>query len=533
MDIHTDTDVSILPRRLRLSTFIALILFTGLTGCINQPQMLPLSKQKIIDRNLVEYPSGFALVPVVEGLDQPTAIAFDGDGSLLVAESGMNGSEPHIFGYHRDGSYFNIYPYKRTVSFYPTGFVLYGPIGGMVAYQGKIYVSHRDRQGKGVITALGYDGSHSTVVADLPAQGDYGVTDLLIRPGNGRLYFGVGTATNSGVVGVDNWDEGWLKKFPDVHDVPYRRAPNSFTYLLGRRFDTPNPRAGLFGGADIAVTAPFQPFDVSNQTQIPGSPDKPNGAIFSVNPDGGDLRVEAFGIHDPRGLGINEYDILYMTNDGMQLRGTRPVQDDPDALLRVGIGVWYGWPDYTADCRPVSERRFQPPERMLIKTGYPDLSFIIDHDTSGLHPPDPSVLVAGSFPSLSGAAKFDFVPPAGPFKEYRGSAIVALDGDRAPFATSGKKLLGPVGFQVCRVDLDHKQVKPFIRNTAGVPASMQAFGTVALERPIDVKFGPDGALYILDFGRMDNKTGIPRLFNGTGRIFKLVSLSEASTRGAK
>lgn len=70
--------------------------------------------------------------------------------------------------------------------------------------------------------------------------------------------------------------------------------------------------------------------------------------------------------------------------------------------------------------------------------------------------------------------------------------------------------------------MDSRQVKDFIRNTAGVPASMQTYGTVALERPIDVKIGPDGALYILDSGRIENKTGIPRLFPGTGRIFKLM-----------
>ena len=67
------------------------------------------------------------------------------------------------------------------------------------------------------------------------------------------------------------------------------------------------------------------------------------------------------------------------------------------------------------------------------------------------------------------------------------------------------------------------------RNTAEVQASMQDFGTIALERPIDVKFGPDGALYILDFGRMENKNGIPRLFPNTGRIFKLMPVPTPTT----
>jgi glucose/arabinose dehydrogenase len=511
--------------------YFALFAAAGLLGgCIHQPQMLPLSKQIPIDRKLVEYPSGTALVPLVDGLNAPTAFAFDADNdALIVAESGADGREPHIFGFHlRDGSYFNIYPYQRSVSFYPTGFALHGPIGGMVVHQGKVIVSHRDRDGSGTISWLDYKGGHGTIVADLPARGDYGVTDLAISPNDGRLYFGVGTATNSGVVGTDNWDQGWLKRYPDVHDIPY--DPNSTLYLLGQRFDTPNPQAGLFE-SDITVTAPFQPFGIGNQTQLFAKNPKPNGAIYSVGIDGGDLHVEVYGVHNPRGLAFDEFSRLYMTNDGMELRGTRPVKNDPDTLLRVSSGVWYGWPDYTTDLHAVSDAFYQPgPEvEMMLKSTYSDLSFLIDHERSGLRAPDPKELVFGVFPSLSGAAKFDLGPASGPFMELHRNAIVPLDGDRSPFANSGQKLLGRIGFKVALVDLDTKQVKDFIRNTAGVPASMQDYGTVALERPIDVKVGPDGAIYILDFGQMENKDGESDIHSGTGRIWKLYKLPEAAT----
>ena len=201
------TSLQLLCRR-TWGTLIGAAILAGMAGCIHQPQMIPADRQKSIDRKLVEYPSGMQLVMLVDGLNSPTAMCVDDEGSLLVAESG--GIEPHIFGFHKDGSYFNIYPYKRSVSFYPGGFVIFGPIGGMKAHAGKIYISHHDRLGKGVISALGYDGTHSTVIADLPAQGDYGVNDIVLGT-NGRLYFGVGTATNSGVVGVDNWNENWLK----------------------------------------------------------------------------------------------------------------------------------------------------------------------------------------------------------------------------------------------------------------------------------------------------------------------------------
>ena len=229
-------------------------------------------------------------------------------------------------------------------------------------------------------------------------------------------------------------------------------------------------------------TGPFQAFTVSDQAKIWGV-DKPNGAIYSVPLDGGEWRVEAFGIHNPRGLAFNKFGSLYMTNDGMELRGTRPVKDDPDSLLKVGFDVWYGWPDYSTDGHPVSD--YQPPLQLLLPSGYSELSFLIDHETSNLHAfaGTPDALVAGVFMPLAGAAKFSFAPDAGPFKNYSGNAIVAMDGDRAPFATSGMKMLGRSGFKVARVDIDTKQVKDFIRNTAGVPASEQPFGTIALDAP--------------------------------------------------
>jgi hypothetical protein len=504
------------PHRRWYRSLLPPLIFSAfaLTGCIHQPQMLPLSRQTVIDRKFVEYPEKTALVQLVKELNCPTAMCWNDKGDMLIAESGIDGSEPHIFGYHKDHTYFNIYPYKRNVSFYPTGFVLYGPIGGMACYQDRICVSHRDRDGKGVITALGYDGTHTTIVANLPAQGDYGVTDVVIH--NGRVYFGVGMATNSGVVGLDNYDR-WLKRHPEVHDEWYSPT-NTPMKPNGYRFDTPNPAAGLFG-ASLAVTGVYQMFGHSNESRI-RPVDKPNGAICSASVDGDEFKVEGYGIHNPRGISF-QYDRLYFTNDGMETRGTRPIVDDPDSLLRLPKDGWLGGPDYSTDGHRISEERYRPPISMLIQTGYREISQLIDQEASGVHLPDFSVLVYGIFPSLSGAAKMDFVPGTGPFKNLQGDVLVALDGDRAPFATSGLKLLSHPGFKVMLVDMDNKQVKEFVHNTAGVPISMQAYGAIGLERPCDVKVGPDGAIYILDFGRMDNASGIPRYYPGTGGLFKL------------
>ena len=512
--------------------WVTCVVLLPLAGCVTGPRLLAPEQQKSIDRRLVETPAGFELKPVAENLTAPSAIAFDTEGNLLIAESGACGREPRIFGWrvNGDGKFFQIYPtgarFSLPFTSVKTGFRIYGPVGGMVVDHGKVYVSHRDAESRGVITAFEFDGSHSTVVADLPAQGDYSVTDLALGP-NGRLYFGMGAATNSGVVGRDNWDAGWVKRFRKVHDIPYIDLK-----LNGYRFDAKNPLAGLFED-EIAVTAPFQPFGKSNETWVRKSPTgKPNAAVYSVSPTGGDLRVEAFGIRRPSGLMFNEFGTLYFTNQGMEMRGTRPVKDDPDALLRLVPGASYGWPDYSADLRSISESIFQPPIEAIIRSGYREVSAVIDQTASGTSKPNRDVLLKGVFQPLSGASKLDFVPGAGAFSDYRGNAIVALWGDRAPFATTGMKLIGPTGYKVVRVDVDTGAVSDFLRNTRAVPASRlegDDEGTLALERPIDVKFGPDGAMYILDFGELSMRGGRERVPNQTGRVFKLVAIPEAPT----
>jgi glucose/arabinose dehydrogenase len=316
---------------------------------------------------------------------------------------------------------------------------------------------------------------------------------------------------------LDNWH--WVKKHSKFSDLPA-----TMLKLLGYRFDTPNPFAGIFGGADIAVTAPFSAFGVSNQTRIPPAPnDKPTSAIYSLSPEGGDLRVEAWGIRVPRGLAFNEYSNLYMTNNGMELRGTRPIKDDPDVLLKWSRDTWYGFPDFSADLFPISEPRFQPPPERIQRHGYPEVSALIDHAASALSNPTAfrRTLVFGVFPALSGAAKLDFAPSSGPFREFRGNAIIAMSGDRAPFATSGLPLREPVGYKVVRLDLDTQQAEDFIRNTQGGPGSAIRTRSPLLERPIDAKFAPDGTLYILDFGRMQMRGGSVRVSPGTGKVFVL------------
>ena len=54
----------------------------------------------------------------------------------------------------------------------------------------------------------------------MPGKGDHHTNGPLVK--DGYIYFGQGTATNSSVVGDDNFRFGWLKRYPEFHDIPCR-----------------------------------------------------------------------------------------------------------------------------------------------------------------------------------------------------------------------------------------------------------------------------------------------------------------------
>ena len=518
----------ILRRRLTfLAAACAVALTTG--GCLRGPVTVPLAQRKPIDRAVVDYQRG-VLEEVARNLTAAIDCEPDAQGNVIVAESGEGGYEPHIFGIRPDGTQFQIYPAGRPIrvpfDLYKIGYRIYGPIGGiaLASEPNKVYVAHRTADGNGEITAFGYDGSHTTIISAIPCRGDHALSDIAL--GRERLWFGVGSATNSGVVGIDNWN--WVKKYPEFCD----RSRVDLT-LNGFQFKSKHPDAGLFGAPEIAVTAPFQPFNASGRTLVQHS-DFPTSTIYSIEPGGGDKRIEAYGIRAPVGLTFSEFGSLYMTNQGMELRGTRPIKDDPDSLLKV-VGGWYGWPDYSTDLQPITGSKFQltgDMVKLLIRSGYDSIRFLIDHNASangeGL-PPPPSNLVQATFPPLAGAGRFDFVPAKGPLKNFEGQVIIPLSGDRAPYATSGRKLNGPVGFKVVRVDLARHEVQDLIANARGGPASAMKEGEGLLERPVSVKFGPDGSLYIVDFGKLDVKSnGREKVKPMSGRILRLRASAPAS-----
>lgn len=158
--------------------------------------------------------------------------------------------------------------------------------------------------------------------------------------------------------------------------------------------------------------------------------------------------------------------------------------------------------DFSAALEPVTDPKFHAPSQLM----YPvyvngelqekKLEFLIDHKASGLTPPDKS-LVLGLHPLNSSPSKPDIAPDS--WGGMAGSLFVPEWGDLAwrnnPFRDK------PVGSRIVYINPSDGKVMPFIQNAKPGPASAQGAPGMGIERPFDVKFGSDGAMYIVDFGQ--------------------------------
>src|SRR3954452_8951478 len=151
--------------------------------------------------------AGFRVEIVASGLTYPSSIEFDDEGMLYVAEAG------YAFGDQSAPA--------RVMRIRPDGRIemvvdqLNAPITDLLWHKGRLYISHR-----GKVSVLVGDRVQD-IVTGLPSLGDCQNNQLSAGP-DGKIYLGQGTASNSGVVGADNFAYGWLGKHPNIHDLSAR-----------------------------------------------------------------------------------------------------------------------------------------------------------------------------------------------------------------------------------------------------------------------------------------------------------------------
>jgi hypothetical protein len=78
-----------------------------------------------------------------------------------------------------------------------------------------------------------------------------------------------------------------------------------------------------------------------------------------------------------------------------------------------------------------------------------------------------------------------------------------------------------VGFKVVRVDMENRTVEDFAVNRIQGPASKLPHE--GFERPSHCAFGPDGALYVVDFGEIEiaPEVGGVRVQAGSGTLWRI------------
>jgi glucose/arabinose dehydrogenase len=479
----------------RAGVAAALLIATGsLAGCFT---LLPsqgggetdFQMPRAIDPADIALLDGFRIEAVATGFTFPTGVAFDEQGRVYVTEAGY--------------SYGEVWTTPRLLRIEPAGgntVIAVGehaPWNGVDFGDGAFYVAEGGHAGGGRIVRVGMDGTMTPLVDGLPSLGDHHTNGPLVGP-DGWLYFAQGTATNSAVVGMDNWEFGWLERHPEFHDIPCRDLT-----LAGRNYTTPNPFTP--DSDDQAVTGSYVPFGTptSEGQVIPGEIPC-SGAIFRVRLSGGAPELVAWGLRNPFGLALSPDGVLYVTENQYDVRGSRPVFGTGDLLWRITPGTWYGWPDFFAGRPLTDDDWYEPPDE-------PAPGFVLAEHPNA--PPEPAASLGVH--SSSNGLDFSRNPGFG----HVGDAFIAQFGDMAPGVG---KVLDPVGFKVVRVDVDTGVIHDFATNDGDSNGPGSWLGTGGLERPVAVRFDPSGtALYVVDFGVMAIGERGPEPREGTGVLWRI------------
>jgi glucose/arabinose dehydrogenase len=304
--------------------------------------------------------------------------------------------------------------------------------------------------------------------------------------------------------------------------------------LRGEGFTTRDPLSEK--EQDSVLTFAFHPFGKAAHRPVSVAGNvKANGTILRMNKDGSDLEVYAWGLRNPFGVNWAEGK-LYASENGFDVRGSRPIANDKEDLYEIIQGAWYGWPDFASGV-PVTDPQFKP------KHG-PSPQFLM-----AKHPSVEKPIM--TFPKHSSATKLASSPNE---KFGKGAIFLAFFGHMSPMTGEAGEEHG--GHRVVRIDLASKTAETFFsqkshggghhKSSSTGSSSQSSVGdeqnqgsssseshgseeesvTSGPRRLMDVVFSPQGdALYIVDFGSMVIKDE-PRPIRNTGVIWRVKQSGE-------
>ncbi|HTE19380.1 MAG TPA: PQQ-dependent sugar dehydrogenase, partial [Armatimonadota bacterium] len=297
--------------------------------------------QRPVNPDAIVAPQGYRVEALITGLTFPSAISFGPGGEIYLAESG--------------GVAGSVVAVPRVLRIDPDQSVneigrLNNPIVGLVYRQGELLIAEDGAAAR--ILRVTAEGEIQVLVEGLPGGGDYGLSGLALDQ-SGGLLFGLGTRTNSGVVGLDNLARGWVSDYPEWADVP-----GADVELVGVNYVTSQPTQV---GATRATTGSFQPFgNRCDPGDTVSGVQRCGGAVYRMAVDQAEPERLAWGLRNPVGVTCGPDGRIFATEAGMEERGSRPIAAAPDNLWEIQAGAYYGWPDHASGV-PVTEARFRLP----------------------------------------------------------------------------------------------------------------------------------------------------------------------------
>jgi glucose/arabinose dehydrogenase len=500
----------------------------------------PICPVEVVDYNPgngedIVVPSGYNVSVFAKNLNFPTAVAFKGNKNtfeVYVLESGhglpsqcndetsaivgdvtspSNPFTPDILVFNQNGSLLRG-PLAKPSSG-PDSLQPHGPaidIAFEKGFQGGRLFATDSNQ---AIRTVGAQNNSSRIVVVDPDSGK--VTPFISGLPTGDhpaeqitfkgdwIYWSQGSTTNAGVVGLDNGGGA------NQQDIPCQDIVlSSNTFSSG---------GGVFtsGYSPHGVTNPGGNVAAFTSATGPGICD---GAILraQVNAQNPKATIEpvSWGYRNPYGIRFapNDHPLkggLFVTENGEDERGARPVNNAPDRLALAqqnanGSPDYHGWPDRFGFLDS-TQALFNPvcgPGDDL----FPDCAAILALDIPVkpvlASPPQPITAPLALEPADVAAVGLDFVPNSfvtGPVR--RGAALVAREGDFGFSAANGEPEAGHdielVNFSGPGEPLQLQQTR-FAHNTTFEQAFVD--GLRGINRPVDLKFGPDDCAYLVDYG---------------------------------
>jgi hypothetical protein len=361
-------------------------------------------------------------------------------------------------------------------------------------------------------------GEVTPFIAGLPT-GDHPTEQLAFK--DGWIYWSQGSTTNSGVVGRDNGGGA------NQSDIPCQDITLS---------------ENLFDSGGGVMTSGYSPFGMDQRGKtISAFFNSFTGQVRQGVCDGATLRAllnnpsviqpVAWGHRNGYAIRFSADDHplageLLVGEDGADERGARPSTGAPEALSidaqnPAGSPGFHGWPDRYGFL-PSSQAVFNPVGGPGDDLCVPDATNLPSMCTAAslqriltedvpirdvlAFPPQQITSPLAIEAADSSITGIDFVPDAfvgGPVQP--GAALYSLEGDFGFSAANATDPAPEVGHEIKLINFNQLPGTPLalkIQRFAHNAEFEQSFvsGSSGFNRPTNVRFGPDGCAYVVDYG---------------------------------